>query len=441
MLLASQRFGAVGMLNQQAIFANVHLRIAMQMAETTVRSLTEFGPRGRNLIVATCNLPGKMVVNDQAGEDSERANVSGKAAFIAGSRRDELIHILVEKAQGLSEEQLPRRVVFNGEEQPDIIDNPQFFNLLQDSRWLKVDELERFARQPLIEGGLNLPDWFAVEHPHVFWLGQEFNVRGQSTVVVRRRTSENMLVIGNYNNTIRYGMLAATLAGLAVSSSPKDIKFTVIDRSLTGAQWSTVLQTACEAMLRPAGYSVEFTKDGKSVEGILTKLNAELERRRNLEEEARAREPSLFVLMTDLDTVDAMRRKTGTYGSTDSPAGELLRKLYVDAAPLGIHLILSFTGLNTLGSVIDTRRDLQNFRHRVALQMSEDESFTLVRSRKASQLQPDAKPLVALYFDMENEQKAARFKPYSTEPSPDSQSGSLEDQLREIGTRLSARTK
>lgn len=441
MLLASQRFGAVGMLNQQAIFANVHLRIAMQMAETTVRSLTEFGPRGRNLIVATCNLPGKMVVNDRAGEDSEGANVSGKAAFITGDRRDAILHVLSEKAQNLSEEQLPRRVVFNGEEQPDLIDNPQFFNLLQDERWLGVEELERFARQPLMEGGLNLPDWFAVEHPHVFWLGQEFNVRGQSTVVVRRRTSENMLVIGSYNNTIRYGMMAAALAGLAVSSSPNEIAFTVVDRSIAGAQWATVIQTACEEMLRPAGYAVEFTKDGKRVEDILTRLVAEMERRRGLDEEVRAKEPSLFVLMTDLDTVDAMRRKTGTFGSTDSPAGELLRRLYVDAAPLGIHLILSFTGLNTLGSVIDTRRDLQYFRHRVALQMSEDESFTVVRSRKASQLQPDPKPLVALYFDMENEQKAARFKPYSTEPSADSQNGSLEDQLWEIGARLSARKR
>lgn len=437
MLLASQRFGAAGMLYQNAIFANIHLRIAMQMAETTVRSLTEFGPKGRNLIVATCNLPGKMVVNDLAGDDN--ANIAGKACFLTSERREELLLAMQDKARSLSEEQLPRRVVFNGEEQPELIENPQLLNLLQDKSWLSPQQLEVFARQPFAEGGLNLPDWFAVEHPHVMWLGQEFNVRGQATVVMRRRTSENMLVVGSYNNTIRYGMLASILASLALSAPPEHIQFVILDRSIAGAQWSTVLQTASNDMLKPAGYSVEFTKDGRAIESTLQSLAEELERRRGLDEEERTSAPSVFVLLTELDMIDVMRRKAGSYGMTESPLGEALRRLYIDGAPYGIHFILSFSGLNTVSSVIDTRRDLMHFRHRVALQMSEDESFTLVRSRKASQLQPDPKPLCALYFDMENEQKASRFKPYSTELNRDGGSLPLDSQLREIGVKLSSR--
>ena len=46
MLLASQRYDVPGMLNKVAIFGNIHLRIAMQMTDSDVRALTEFGPPG-----------------------------------------------------------------------------------------------------------------------------------------------------------------------------------------------------------------------------------------------------------------------------------------------------------------------------------------------------------------------------------------------------------
>jgi DNA segregation ATPase FtsK/SpoIIIE, S-DNA-T family len=437
MLLASQRFGATGMLNQQAVFGNIHLRIAMMMAETTVRSLTEFGPRGRSLIVSTCNLPGKLVVNDMAGDDN--ANVSGKAAFLNQKRRDEVLQALQLRAATLKEEQLPRRVVFNGEEQPELLENPQLYNLLQDDKWLNDQELERFARQPLSEGGLFMADWFAVQRPRVVWLGQEFNVRGQASVVMRRRSGEHLLVIGASNEPVRYGMLGAVLASLSVSSSPRDSKFFIVDRSTVGAQWSSVLQTACDDLLRPAGFSVDYTRDGRRIEPILQALTEEIERRRSLDDEERIQEPSIFVVMTDLDTVDAMRRRPGQFGMTESALGEHLRRLYMESAVYGIHFILSLAGLNALSNIIDTRRDLVHFRHRVVLQMSEDESFVLVRSRKAAQLQPEPRPITALYFDMENEQRAARFKPYSTEPGQDATNGPLEQQLREIGTRLSVR--
>ena len=56
MLLASQRFGAAGMMNQTAIFGNIHLRMAMQMTDSDRQALTEFGRRGKQLIT-TCDLP------------------------------------------------------------------------------------------------------------------------------------------------------------------------------------------------------------------------------------------------------------------------------------------------------------------------------------------------------------------------------------------------
>ena len=82
------------------------------------------------------------------------------------------------------------------------------------------------------------------------------------------------------------------------------------------------------------------------------------------------------------------------------------------------------------------RRGLLNFRHRVALQMSEDESLTFVRSRKAAQLQSEGpSPVAALYLDVENDQ-TLRFKPYSIESTID-----FNKQLEQIGQTISTWSK
>jgi S-DNA-T family DNA segregation ATPase FtsK/SpoIIIE len=90
-------------------------------------------------------------------------------------------------------------------------------------------------------------------------------------------------------------------------------------------------------------------------------------------------------------------------------------------------------------NVIDERRGLVNFRHRVALQMSEDDSHTLTRGRKASQLQHEGPtPVCGLYVDVEND-ASVRFKPYSSDPAVVAQNEELVDQVRMIGEMLSKR--
>jgi S-DNA-T family DNA segregation ATPase FtsK/SpoIIIE len=92
-----------------------------------------------------------------------------------------------------------------------------------------------------------------------------------------------------------------------------------------------------------------------------------------------------------------------------------------------------------MSNVVDERRGLINFRHRVALQMSEDDSHTLTRGRKASQLQLEGPtPVCALYVDVEND-SVVRFKPYSSDPSLVAQNESLIDQIGIIGEQLSNR--
>jgi DNA segregation ATPase FtsK/SpoIIIE, S-DNA-T family len=412
MLLGSQGFSAVGMLNREAIFQNIHLMMAMRMRPDDIQSLTSFGRRGKQLIM-TCDLPGKIVVNDQLGDDG--ANKLGKVAYLKSEERDQLVQQLHHKAHTeFSPDDLPLRTVLDGKEQPNIIDNPKLRNLLEHSTWLTSQEWQDKARQSTQEGGLGVSDWFSAERPRAVWLGQEFSVRGQAMIVLRRRIAENIVLVGSESTAI-YGMLSGILTSLAVNTNPTMTEFYIFDRSMAETQWCKALKELYTNVLSPTGFPVNFTRSVKDVGQWVDLLLAELDRRTQLEDDERISKPSIFVVMTELDQVDEIRRQADAYGMTDSPLGEKLRRLCAEGSRLGIHIILSFSGLKVMLNVIDERRDLVNFRHRVALQMSEDDSFTFVRNRTASRLQLDgSKPISALYLDVESD-RAVRFKPYSTE--------------------------
>jgi len=428
MLLASQRFGAAGMLNRDAIFGNFHLLMAMQMRHDDIQGLTGFGRRGKQLIM-TCDLPGKIVVNDQLGDDG--SNRLGKVALLKTNDRDQLIQRLNRKAhERFSSDELPLRAVLDGKEQPNIVENPQLRKLLEHSCWLTAQEWQAKARQPIHLNGIGVTDWFSAERPSAIWVGQEFSVRGQAMIVMRRRLAENIVLIGG-ENTARYGMLTGILTSLAVGTNPSASKFYIFDRSMAETQWCEALQMIGDSVLRPAGFSIEFTRSNKAISPLIDSLILEIERRVQLEDDARIASSSIFVVMTELDQVDEIRRQADAYGMVDSQLGEKLRRLCIDGSRLGIHIILSFSGLRAMLNVIDERRDLVNFRHRVALQMSEDESFTFVRNRLASRLQIDgSKPIAALYLDVESD-RTVRFKPYSTESTIP-----LDQQLLEVSNTL-----
>lgn len=411
MLLASQRLGAVGMLNRDAIFGNFHLLMAMQMRHDDIQSLTGFGRRGKQLI-QTCDLPGKIVVNDALGDDNN--NQLGKVAMLSAADRDVLIQSLATRASNrFAPMDLPLQIVFDGNTQPNLIENPQLHYLLQQQNWLTPAAWQAHARNDIHHGGLNISDWFTAERPRVMWLGQEFSVRGQARVILRRRLAENAIVLGG-ENTARYGMLAAMLTSLAVNTSPESSQFVIIDRSMPETDWYEALASVANTILNPLEYTCLFTRTSQALAPQIDRLIAELERRARLDEDLQIAEPSIFLIITELDRVDEARRQADAYGSNDSPLGEKLRRIYTEGSRLGIHAIVSFASFRAMANTLDERRDLPNFRHRIALQMSEDESFNFVRNRAAARLQIDGnKPIVALYLDMENDRQV-RFKPYST---------------------------
>ena len=428
MLLASQRFGAEGMRNQTGILGNIHLRMGMQMSKTEIQALTEFGKRGKQLLM-TCDLPGKIVINDRSGDDN--SNYFGKVAFIEKSRRDMIINALSQKADQLSPEDYTETVVFDGDSQPNLADNPQLRHILDYGKWLTSEDWEKIARLPFYKGGLGISDWFSAEYPVLTWLGQEFSVRQQARLILRRRPSENVLVIGGDYNTARYGILSAILTSLAINGNLQQTRFVVVDRSVSGTQWHLALEEVCQIILKPLGFTTAFNRENRIITAILNNLILQLDERNQLSEADLMTQPSIFVIMTELDRVDDLRRSNEQSYSPESHLTTQIKRLLKEGPSKGIHLILSFSGIKAFSNVLDIRRNLAYFRHRVALQMSEDDSFTFVSDRQASRLQADGDvPIKALYRDTDSD-RTTLFKPYSTESTPE-----FKQQIEKIANSL-----
>lgn len=434
MLLASQRFDSAGMLDRDAIFNNIHLRIAMQLAQSEVAALTEFGPKGRRLISATCDRVGRVVINDRAGDDD--TNTPGKTALLSSERRDGIVEMLRERAAHLDPSALPRRVVFNGQAQPDLVDNPLLQILLAGDRWRSAEELEDFARRPIEVGGLGIDDWLVAERPVVLYLGQEFNVRGHAATVLRRRPNENLLIVGDRHQE-RVAMLVSSIMSACLSGSPNDTELLVGDRSVPRTAWADTLEQTTDAV-RSLGFPVQFARDESGIEQLIDRAVEVLTQRQSLRESDRIDERTILLVISEPDRLASLLRVPDDYGAVDSERGQLLRKVITQGPSLGIHVILSSASLGVLKSVVGEKVIQSEFRHRVAMQMSEDDSFLFVRSNRASRLQIDGeRPISALLFDNQR-QAEERFKPYSIDASPGS-SSALHEQVRSLVADLQRR--
>jgi S-DNA-T family DNA segregation ATPase FtsK/SpoIIIE len=163
----------------------------------------------------------------------------------------------------------------------------------------------------------------------------------------------------------------------------------------------------------------------------LNNLIVQLDERNQLSEADLMTQPSIFVIMTELDRVDDLRRSNEQSYSPESHLTTQIKRLLKEGPTKGIHLILSFSGIKAFSNVLDIRRNLAYFRHRVALQMSEDDSFTFVSDRQASRLQADGDvPIKALYRDTDSD-RTTLFKPYSTESTPE-----FKQQIEKIANSL-----
>jgi S-DNA-T family DNA segregation ATPase FtsK/SpoIIIE len=407
MLVGSQRFGAPDMTKQSAIFNNIHLRIGMMMSESDITALQEFGPAGKKMLRA-CSQKGQAVINDGLGDDN--ANKSGRIAFLERDVQKRLLNELQQKwADAAPAEKRFDTVLLDGTAQPLLSGNHQLQHLMHSyiSR-PSADQMKSFATLPEVSGGPHETEWYSVEKPAIMWLGKELNIHGQAHFVFRRRAHEHLLMIGD-SNEARLGMFTLAVGQLALNFAPDDYQIYAIDRALPGSPWHGVIEKAITGMKG----SGTFANNSDDIAKQVSEIRALLDKRRSMDEDDILTEKAVFWVINSAQRFKNIHKPDDA--KTDvSDTYELLMDVLEHGGELGIHLMMNFDTVRALQKVF-SRKETDEFRHRIALQMSEEDSFSLIKSRAAAKLQYDGpKPVFALYLDqMQN--RSVPFKPYCFE--------------------------
>ncbi len=273
MILGSQKFGAPGMLNQAAIFGNIHLRIAMKMQPDVVAGLTEFGPVGKRLI-RDIDVAGKFVQN-WTGKDDE--SITGQAANLPPERRKELIAAL----QVMAGTSMTRPVVFQGDAATDVFENAALQEVKRQRAQLTPKLLEALARKE--EGpshGFGQPRWVAADRPLGLWLGRLFSVHGRTMAALGRAVHQNLLLVAA-SAEARAGMLTGVLVSAAVLCRPEELMVDILHAGGDDDDPSVHSMTLLtNELLRAAGFETSFSREPNQIDLLLTGLDADLTQRK-----------------------------------------------------------------------------------------------------------------------------------------------------------------
>ena len=407
MLVGSQRFGASGMQNQQSIFGNIHLRIGMQMSESDVTALQEFGPNGKRLLRA-CKEAGQVVINDSAANDEK--NYAGRVTFLSDELRVKLIGQLADKWQSQSGNKLPHHaILLDGSGQPNISQNPQLESLFDHyNQRLNAEQWIEFANTPEYKQGMGESEWYPIEKPACFWLGREMNIHGQAKIILRRRANEHLLFIGEANEA-RSGMVSYWLGQLSINHERDDLKLYVLERAINGSPWHGITKRAIDGCVSG---SVCYRENVAEFQNDLIEIKSELEKRKVMDEKKMLNQPTIYIVINEAQRATELHKQVGRYGIKESgDIGSVLCELLDHGSEYGIHIIISIDNVRALTKIFE-RGDIELFKHKVALQMSEDDSFAVIKSRHAALLQQSSKvPIYALYANA-SLNYPVKFKPY-----------------------------
>lgn len=404
MFLGSQRFGAPGMLHQQDIFGNIHLKMAMKLQPDEVMGLTEFGPIGKALI-RSCDVAGKFALNDTGQDDRTMA---GRAALLEPQRRDALIEAMRSMDAAGSD---PQPIVLRGDVPPAIRDNIALSSMLSRAAGPNRLELETIARlDPATGPGLGIPAWQSADLPFALALGRRLSVHHHAYAVLRRSVGQHLLLIGSRSGP-RLGMLCGALVSAIACSERGTLEIDVLCAPMEDSDPTMMALGAIQTLARRArDIRVDLHRGTSAIEAAIS-LTAEEMRARGSAVNPPASRRLLVIL--DPERIPSLHRSQDALRPSHGPPGKSLRDVLDGGSLVGMHAVLSAASLSQLSMVLDERRELGRFMHRACLQVSEDDSYALFRNRRGAALQdPDDPVSMAICMDMESS-SSSRFRPYA----------------------------
>lgn len=353
------------------------IRIALQCNEADAYLIMDENNPAPRLL----SRPGEGIYNDMAG--ALEGNSPFQVVWLPEEVRDRYLSKARARADQLGQ-RYPGPIVFEGNLPADVRENP-----------LLREILEAESLKPAPAGRV--------------WLGAPNSIKGPTEAVFRRQSGNNLLLVGQRDETI-LALFSIALVGLAAQYAPGHARFILLDATPPGTPASEYLAKVVQAI----PHKITLARPGDLPE-LMKGLAAEAAARAEQVDPDAA--PPVFLFIHHLQRFSRLRYEeefafSSGSAETEASPGAVLNDLMCERTRLGFHVFVSCDTYNNVNRFL-SRKALSEFEMRVLFQMSANDSASLIDSPKAALLGLHR----ALFFNSQ-EGSLETFRPYAL-PGPE----------------------
>jgi len=368
-LLGSQTLGGAYTL-ARATLGQMVIRVALQCNEADAYLIMDDNNSAPRLL----SRPGEGIYNDAAG--AVEGNSPFQVVWLADEERDRLL----DEVRALGEKQglkMQAPLVFEGNAPADVRDNARLRELLEQT----PTEVPATGRA---------------------WLGAPNSIKGPTEVVFHRQSGNNLLVVGQREETA-LSILGLALLALGAQYPAGRARF-VFFQGATDGQGPEFIA----AIAKVLPHDVTIVNPHESA-AAMNDLAAELKQRTS--DGAYGAGP-VYVFVNGLHKFKKLRHEedfsfSTSEGSGEADPGAQFDELIREGSAYGIHLLVTVDAYSNVTRFI-SRKGISEFEMRVVFQMSANDSASLIDSPRASGLGLHR----ALFFN-EREGTLETFRPYA----------------------------
>ena len=351
-LLGSQTIGGSSGLPRSTI-GQMAVRVALQTSEADSQLILG----DNNAAAKLLSRPGEAIYNDQGG--LVEGNSPFQVAWLPDERREVYLEDVVRRTTESKLRPAPT-IVFEGNAPADISKNGRLMALLEGT-----------APQRPGAGG-------AAEA----FLGEPVAIKEPTSVLFRRQSGSNVLVIGQYDEPAM-AMMVSMMLSIAAQRPPGSAVFYVMDGTPADSALAGVFRQVASALPHEVKH-VEY----RAVPQAMTEIAAEVQRRQESEP---GNAPDVFVFVYALQRYRALRKSEDSFSFSSGDEekapdpGKQFAEVLREGPPNGVHVVAWADTAVALERTLD-RGSTREFDNRVLFQMSAADSSNLIDSPAANKL-------------------------------------------------------
>ena len=368
-LLGSQTLGGAYTLARTTIGQMV-IRIALQCNEADAYLIMDENNAAPRLL----SRPGEGIYNDMAG--AIEGNSPFQAVWLSDADRD----VCLERVRKLADQNAAAYsgpIVFEGNAPSDVRENSTLRAVLQAETVPPTPE----AR---------------------VWLGAPNSIKGPTEAVFKKRSGNNLLVVGQREEAV-LAIVSLSLVALAAQFPPANARFVLIESTLPGSAERALF----EQIIASSPHPIDLVRSS-DIASVIGNLAKDLKKRADTEGSV---EPITFVIIHGLQNFKKLRQDDdfsfASDAGTAANAAADLQRLISEGPAHGLHIIATVDTFNNVNRFLG-RKSLSEFEMRVLFQMSANDSASLCDDPKASNL-----GLHRALFYNEQEGYLETFRPYA----------------------------